>query len=285
MAAADGILVGTPTINGDALPPVLDLIMNLNGILHGGKVAGAYGSYGWSGEGPDMLMDRLNVLRMKTVEPPLKITFKPEGEKIPVARKYGRKFGRKLREEWEKRRDNQTGKIYWKCTVCGEVFEGALPPPSCPVCGAGQEAFVEFVPEVVTFRNDKEMNVAVIGAGAAAVAAADAVRKRNSKAAIKIFSREKVFPYYRPVLTKAIARNVTDAEYLIEPRHFFENHDIELKLDAEVTRIDPENRKIELKNGETHDYDKLVVATGGAVFRAADPGRGVAGGYRAAGTA
>ena len=67
MNSADGILVGTPTINGDALPPVTDLIMNMNGILHGGKVAGAYGSFGWSGEGPDMLMSRLKVLRMKTV--------------------------------------------------------------------------------------------------------------------------------------------------------------------------------------------------------------------------
>ncbi len=272
MAGADGILVGSPTINGDALPPVLDLIMSMNGILHGGKVAGSYGSFGWSGEGPDMLMDRLNVLRMKTVEPPLKITFKPEGAKIGLARKYGRKFGRKLSEEWEKRRDNKTGKTYWKCTVCGEVFEGALPPPSCPVCGAGQEAFIEFVPEVVTFRNDKEMSVAIIGAGAAAVSAAAAVRKRNSKADIKIFSREKVFPYYRPVLTKAIAKKVTDAEYLIEPRHFFDDNNIDLMLDSEITRIDPENHTIELDNGETHTYGKLVVATGSRCFVPPIPG-------------
>ena len=30
----------------------------------------------------------------------------------------------------------------WKCTVCGQIFEGAQPPEPCPVCGAGKEAFV-----------------------------------------------------------------------------------------------------------------------------------------------
>lgn len=29
----------------------------------------------------------------------------------------------------------------WRCSVCGEVFEGAEPPVPCPVCGAGREAF------------------------------------------------------------------------------------------------------------------------------------------------
>ncbi|MFO7766835.1 MAG: DUF2231 domain-containing protein [Pelovirga sp.] len=30
----------------------------------------------------------------------------------------------------------------WRCTVCGYVHEGDLPPESCPVCHAGAEKFV-----------------------------------------------------------------------------------------------------------------------------------------------
>ncbi|NLG85156.1 MAG: flavin reductase [Firmicutes bacterium] len=31
----------------------------------------------------------------------------------------------------------------WRCTVCGYVHIGSEPPETCPVCGAGREAFVD----------------------------------------------------------------------------------------------------------------------------------------------
>ena len=67
-ADADGILFGTCTINGDALPIIWDLAINLNPIVHGGKIVSAFGSYGWSGEGVDNIMDRLDQLRMKVID-------------------------------------------------------------------------------------------------------------------------------------------------------------------------------------------------------------------------
>ena len=48
---ADGILLGTPTIVGEALKPIWDLTLAMFPATHGGKYAGAFGSYGWSGEG------------------------------------------------------------------------------------------------------------------------------------------------------------------------------------------------------------------------------------------
>jgi flavorubredoxin/NADPH-dependent 2,4-dienoyl-CoA reductase/sulfur reductase-like enzyme len=266
LEAADGILLGSPTINGDALPPVLNLIMNMNGVLHGGKVAGAFGSYGWSGEAADMLMGRLNVLRMNTIEPPLKITFKPGDNDIKAARKYGRKFGKKLKEEFIKMNDSSSGKTYWKCTVCGEVFEGALPPISCPVCGAGQEAFVEYVQEVINFSDDREFKAVIIGSGAGAVSAAEALRKRNSKASIDIYTREKVLPYYRPVLTKGIAEKLHDSEYYIQAPNFYTMENINVHLDSEVAEINPDRKNLKLQDGKTVDYDKLLIATGASNF-------------------
>ncbi|MFH1130387.1 MAG: thiamine pyrophosphate-binding protein, partial [Pseudomonadota bacterium] len=33
--------------------------------------------------------------------------------------------------------------IRWTCTICGYVHEGPKPPETCPICGAGPEAFVK----------------------------------------------------------------------------------------------------------------------------------------------
>lgn len=263
---ADGLLLGTPTINGDALPPVLNIAMNMNGVLHGGKVAGAFGSYGWSGEGPDMLMSRLQVLRMNTIEPALKVNFKPDQKKLSGAHAYGKKFGKRLREEWVKLgTDEATGKTYWKCTVCGEVFEGALPPLTCPVCGAGQEAFIEEIPEVIDFSSNEALKVAIIGGGAGGQIAAESIRKRNPNAEITIYARESVNPYYRPVLTKSLAKGINEDNYYIQSKCFYDRENITLQLGAEVSAIDTNSKTLTV-NGETNTYDKLILATGARSF-------------------
>ena len=266
MAEADGILAGSCTINGDVLPPVMDLLMHLNGIVDGGKVAGAYGSYGWSGEATEMLMARLRLLRMNTVEPPCKIVFKPSPKKLEAARKYGQRFGHKLQENQVGKIDSFSGKLYWKCTVCGEVFEGALPPQFCSVCGAGVEAFVEFVPDTVTFRHDQPMKYAIIGSGVAAVSAAKAIRARNADAQIDIYTREKVLPYHRPLLPKCFLTNTPDRIFNIEPESFYQEKRITLHLGTEVTAIDPDGHALTTATGERQLYDKLIMATGSRCF-------------------
>lgn len=265
---ADGFLLGTCTINGDALPPVMNLAMGLSGVTEGGKVAGVFGSYGWSGEGPEMVMSRLSLLRMKTVEPALKIPFNPEqGGKLEAAREYGRKFGRKLSEEWDLRRSGvPAGKGWWKCTVCGEVFEGAMPLHSCPVCGAGQEAFVEHIPEVITYRSDRDLRVAIVGSGAAALAAAEAIRRRNDAARIDLYTREQTLPYYRPVLTRALAEKVADSAFFIHPESWYANNRIGLHLGETIEAVVPAERRLRFSDGKTADYDKLVLATGASNF-------------------
>ena len=51
LAQADGILMGTPTIIGEALAPIWQLTLGMFPPTHKGKLASAFGSYGWSGEG------------------------------------------------------------------------------------------------------------------------------------------------------------------------------------------------------------------------------------------
>jgi flavorubredoxin len=92
LEAADGILFGTPTILGEALPPIWDLLSNMNPVVYGGKAAGAFGCYGWSGEGVPHITERLKGLRMKVVDG-FKVRFKPSEEDLKNAYEFGVKFG------------------------------------------------------------------------------------------------------------------------------------------------------------------------------------------------
>ena len=38
----------------------------------------------------------------------------------------------------------------WRCTICGEEFEGENPPEVCPVCNVGSEFFEEVKAEEKT---------------------------------------------------------------------------------------------------------------------------------------
>ena len=59
---ADGFLLGSPTLVGDALPPIYEMLLGMNPIIHKGKFAGAFGSYGWSGEAVPNLVARMQQL-------------------------------------------------------------------------------------------------------------------------------------------------------------------------------------------------------------------------------
>lgn len=80
ISSANGVLIGSPTINQDAVKPVWDVLSLVCPITNRGKVAAAFGSYGWSGEGVPMMMERLKSLKFKTTDEGLRFKFVP-GEK------------------------------------------------------------------------------------------------------------------------------------------------------------------------------------------------------------
>ncbi|WAM30536.1 FprA family A-type flavoprotein [Caldicellulosiruptor naganoensis] len=95
---AKGVLFGSPTINSDALLPIYEILIRLNPIVHGGKIAAAFGSYGWSGEAVPNIETRLKQLRFKVVEPGLKVNFKPNEEELKKAYEFGILFAEKIKE-------------------------------------------------------------------------------------------------------------------------------------------------------------------------------------------
>jgi len=93
---ADGILIGSPTINGDAVKPAWDLISSFAKINVRGKLAGVFGSYGWSGEAIRMLEDRLRGLKMRMPLEGVRIKLIPSSEELEQCRRYGQEIGEHL---------------------------------------------------------------------------------------------------------------------------------------------------------------------------------------------
>ncbi|MDD5412854.1 MAG: FprA family A-type flavoprotein [Methylobacter sp.] len=93
---ADGILFGTPTINGDAVKPVWDLLSSLAVINLKSKLGGVFGSYGWTGEGVKMVEDRLRGLKLRVPIPGIRIKLIPTEEEIELCREFGHEMAQDL---------------------------------------------------------------------------------------------------------------------------------------------------------------------------------------------
>jgi len=93
---ADGIMIGSPTINGDAVKPVWDLVSSFAKINVRGKLAGAFGSYGWTGEAVRMLEDRLRGLKMRVPLEGVRIKLIPSTDELEQCRRYGQEAGEHL---------------------------------------------------------------------------------------------------------------------------------------------------------------------------------------------
>jgi flavorubredoxin len=93
---ADGLVFGSPTINGDAVKPVWDVLASLISIETRGKLGGAFGSYGWSGEAVPMIEDRLRGLKMRVPEKGPRIKFHPTEDELSQCQAYGRSLAESL---------------------------------------------------------------------------------------------------------------------------------------------------------------------------------------------
>ncbi|NDL68173.1 FAD-dependent oxidoreductase [Anaerotalea alkaliphila] len=271
-----GLLFGSPTINGDALLPIMEILVKLSPIVHGGKLASAFGSYGWSGEAVDNIERRLKELRMEVV-PGFKVNFKPSEAALEDAVAFGRTFGEyvlgtKTYEELVPEDQDEEDFVYdgtirkWRCVVCGEVFEGPLPPAICPACGATREQFEEYVDETVSFRSEDPLRILIIGNGAAGIATADAIRKRNGAATVTIIDEEPSAVYYKPLLSEYLANDAKEEDLFLHGQDWYDELGIELRTGCQVASIDPQAQEAVLCDGERLPYDRLVLAAGARSF-------------------
>ena len=233
ISESDGILFGSPTINGDLLEPIRDILTKLNPLVHGGKVAAGFGSYGWSGEAVPNIENRLKELRMK-IQPGLKINFKPSEEDLQKAFEFGVEFGKRV------------------LVKLGKLTTEALPEEA-----EKKSNSVEAL---------KPQKFIIIGNGAAGYAAAGAIRKNNAAADIKLICAEKELTYYRPQLSEYIAVDNSLKKFYVAPEDWYKDNNIELILGVKASAIDKVKKTVELENGVELSYDRLILANGSSNF-------------------
>lgn len=93
---ADALIFGSPTINGDAVKPVWDLLSSLAAIKVKGKLGAAFGSFGWSGEAVAMIEDRLRGLKLHVPVSGVRARLIPSAEEIEQCRDFGRELALQL---------------------------------------------------------------------------------------------------------------------------------------------------------------------------------------------
>lgn len=99
LANYDAILVGVPTYHHDMTVDMKKLfeeaalkIVNLKG-----KIGAAFGSYGWSGEAPKLVLEIMkNKFEMQVVEPPLLIKYAPDQNGLDKCREFGKEIAERL---------------------------------------------------------------------------------------------------------------------------------------------------------------------------------------------
>ena len=269
---ADGILFGTPTIVGEALKPIWDLTTSIFAGTHGGKLASAFGSYGWSGEGVPHIIERLHQLRMRVPDEGFRVRFKPSEVDLLNAYDYGYNFGCLLQDKENPKKSAKTTLV--KCLVCGAIFDSSM--EICPVCGVGKENFVPVEEEDTSYRNDTENLYAIIGNGAAGISAAEAIRERDKTGSIYMISNEEYPSYNRPMLTKSLAAGLEAEQIAVKEASWYEENNVYQMLGKNVTGIDTQKKEIYTADGAKFKYTKLIYALGSECFI----GLGAAGGDR-----
>lgn len=105
--------------------------------------------------------------------------------------------------------------------------------------------------------------IVIVGAGQAAAAAIDTLRRKGFTGAIVLVGEESSWPYQRPPLSKKyLAGALATERLLIRPPHFYAEHAIEAHLDRRMTQIERVAQRIRLDDGTTLAYDELLLATG-----------------------
>lgn len=105
-------------------------------------------------------------------------------------------------------------------------------------------------------------HVIVIGAGQAGASCVAKLRNGGFDGQVTLIGAEPAPPYQRPPLSKAYLMGEMALERLyLRPETFYAEHDITLRTDAEVTSIDPAEKRVAL-GVEAVSYDELVLTTG-----------------------
>jgi flavorubredoxin len=97
LKAGDALVLGSATYHGEMLPKMKQVLFMAEKAALTGKIGGAFGAFGWSGEAPDRIFDTmLNIFQMEMVAGPLRLKSSQLAGGIKMAQDYGREIVEKI---------------------------------------------------------------------------------------------------------------------------------------------------------------------------------------------
>nr|WP_175800565.1 anthranilate 1,2-dioxygenase system ferredoxin--NAD(+) reductase [Burkholderia anthina] len=106
----------------------------------------------------------------------------------------------------------------------------------------------------------------IVGAGHAARRTAEALRARDADARIVMIGAERELPYDRPALSKdALLSDGGEQRAFVRDAAWYDAERIELRLGTRVETMDRAAQRVQLDDGATLPYARLVLATGSRV--------------------
>jgi len=95
---AKGIIVGSPTVNNNVLSAISVVLEEIKSLKFKNKVGAAFGSYGWSGEAPKIISQKLTDAGVKVIQDYIQFKFNPTEEELEKCVEFGRNFAEKMNE-------------------------------------------------------------------------------------------------------------------------------------------------------------------------------------------
>jgi flavorubredoxin len=93
----DGYVFGSATYHGEMLQGMKTFLFLAEKANLAGKVGGAFGSYGWSGEANDRIFDTMkHILKLDMVGDTLRLKSSSLGGGMQMAQDYGREIAKKF---------------------------------------------------------------------------------------------------------------------------------------------------------------------------------------------
>ena len=118
----------------------------------------------------------------------------------------------------------------------------------------------------------------IVGGGVTGVSAVEALRNEGFDGRIVLVGEEREPPYERPPLSKQLLRREIERDAVtLRAPEFYASNSIELRLGERVSRLNIQSKQIELADGNSIAYDKVLVATGASPRRLAVPGEDLSG--------
>ena len=103
----------------------------------------------------------------------------------------------------------------------------------------------------------------IIGDGIAGSSAAETLREEAPEADITVITDEGEALYNRILIKEFAKGKLPEAPISIHDESWYDDRDIDLRLNTLITDVDTDAHTVDTHEGETIEYDKLLVATGG----------------------